>query len=71
MGRLRIVKSSEKTATLPPESKQVRALQAFTVMLESGQEAIGIVGNDGILYFTGTHGWVPYNMEVAPDDTQV
>ena len=67
---LRKVMKGERAARVAP--KQLKAIQVFTVMLESGQEALGMVSHEGQIYFTSETGWIPYPMteqEVTNDPT--
>ena len=68
MARLRTVAKGETRRVVP---KQLRAKTAFTVMLSNGQEALGMVSDEGLIYFTGDNGWVPMDMtqEVTNDPT--
>ena len=57
---LRKVMKGERAARVAP--KQLKAIQVFTVMLESGQEALGMVSHEGQIYFTSATGWIPFDM---------
>ena len=64
--RLRAVGKDERKT---PVRKRLRALQAFTVMLSDGTEALGIINaEDGGLYFTGSNGWTA--MDMAEEEYQ-
>ncbi len=68
---LRKVMKGERAVKVTP--KQLKAIQVFTVMLESGQEALGMVSHEGQIYFTSNTGWIPFDMteQEATNDSTV